>query len=747
VSLLAATQIPKPADEQAFERASVVLWRCILNDPNVQRHGRRGQRQNGVDVVGIRNGDAGHLVGIQCKLKSDGHELTEKEVRDEIRKAITFSPSLREYFITTTAPDDAELQQIAREISVDLTQKGHSLLIHVWGWNTLEERISEHAEARKAFDPDFGPFSGRILEKVAGTEKLQAEIKTDLSAGLSTITATLARVEANLARPPGDSTLISNALEAHLDAEIDTLRGVANAGKPLTAQGLLEQLLARVSTTASGRIMFRIKANIGSCLYALGKDSEAALLFSEAYDHAPSEPKAAANKALSLLIEDKRSELMNFARRVLHEDPTNESVASYFVQAARDDPTIEDPLALIPEQVRSTFPVAIARVDFLRYRHRVPDWYQVARDALAIKPDDALAQQLSADADLDEILGGTNFKQTGRLATDERERIADAAKILEQQWNKARDGEGAVRTEHIAIGNNLIVALHALGELSRATEVARQGLSLAPSDDALLVRATLAAIDAHDDDLAQQLLPRLSDSTDALVLRFRFHSMRGAWKEVAELCRTHEAALPTSEKLMMTTAGRLAELKIHPTGDIADQLSRTMEDVAGDARASVVVADFATMLGHAEIGNRAYENAINNVNEKSHIAARLMVAMQAAKRRDWTVVVDLLDGHVAEDLDGEELQTLAIAFVNDTPIRKRAVRFFGRLPKAVSNLPFYLSARARLHFNQGALSEAETFFRKAVAIRPRLIDYLGLFSTLRRVGRQGEIASTLVDRI
>ena len=49
MSLLAATQIPKPADEQAFERASVVLWRGLLNDPNIQRNGRRGQRQNGVD--------------------------------------------------------------------------------------------------------------------------------------------------------------------------------------------------------------------------------------------------------------------------------------------------------------------------------------------------------------------------------------------------------------------------------------------------------------------------------------------------------------------------------------------------------------------------------------------------------------------------------------------------------------------------------------------------------------------------
>lgn len=58
MSLLAATQIAKPADEQAFERASIVLWRGLLGDPNVQRNGRRGQRQNGVDLFGLRRGDS-----------------------------------------------------------------------------------------------------------------------------------------------------------------------------------------------------------------------------------------------------------------------------------------------------------------------------------------------------------------------------------------------------------------------------------------------------------------------------------------------------------------------------------------------------------------------------------------------------------------------------------------------------------------------------------------------------------------
>ena len=59
----------------------------------------------------------------------------------------------------------------------------------------------------------------------------------------------------------------------------------------------------------------------------------------------------------------------------------------------------------------------------------------------------------------------------------------------------------------------------------------------------------------------------------------------------------------------------------------------------------------------------------------------MMVALHAGRRGDWSVVADLLDGHVAEDHDSDELRMLARAFVNDSPIRQRALRFFARLTR------------------------------------------------------------------
>ncbi|MCC8972684.1 PIN domain-containing protein [Bradyrhizobium brasilense] len=742
MSLLAATQIPKPADEQAFERASLVLWRGLLGDPNVQRNGRRGQRQNGVDLFGVRNGDAGHYVGIQCKLKSEGHPLTAEEVRDEVCKALTFRPELREYFIITTAPDDVALQELARELALEQKAKGHSVLIYVWGWNTLEERISEDAVARKQFDPDYGAFSEKILDEVGKVAVIQDDIRASIDTGFSQLDARLTRFEA-LQQAPGDSTSVASALEAQLDADIDEYRTLANAGKPRTALPLLERLLARVEASASGRILFRIKANIGSCLLALGENERAAQLLSDAYEHAPAEPKAVANKAFSLLLQGKWPELLAWGQNALAADPANEGLAGYVVQAARFDATIREPLDLIPEGLKGAAAVAVGRVDVLRHREAMPDWWRAARAAVQDHPQDRYARWFAADADLDEIMRDATFQRTRRLQPRQRERIVAAAELLRAQWDEARSSEGIIRPEHAALCCNLIVAYQALDQLPSAIEIARQGLELAPDDLEIVNRAAVAVIDGGDEELARSLLERLPPGPDATVLAFRFHAARADWPEVARIYRAQSDNIPEAERSLIVTAGRLAELKVEQPADVEKQVAMIADEVAGDARASIVVADFARMNGFEGIAEGAYHAALKLIDAESHIAARMMVAMHATRRGAANVVVDLLDGHVAEDHDNEALRTLARAFVNDSPIRRRAIRFFERLPGPIKALPFYLHADGLLHYNRGDLKQAESFLRKAIGASSDLTSYLALFSTLRRNDRKAEIKSIL----
>ncbi|MBD3847380.1 MULTISPECIES: hypothetical protein [Bosea] len=746
MSLLAATQISKPADEQAFERASVALWRGLLDDPSVQRNGRRGQRQNGVDLFGIRNDDAEWHVGIQCKLKSEGHFLTEQEVRDEVRKALTFKPPLREYYMTTTAPDDVAMQELAREITQALAKEGKKLRVFVWGWNTLEEKISEDAAARKAFDPTYGLFSEELLDETRKISSVQVDTRSELHAGFSRIEALI--VERGLAVPPGDATVALSAMEAQVDAEIDGYRDLNNDGKTLTALPLLEKLLERVKASASGRILFRIKANIGHCLLSLGKEEEAAAMLLASYEHAPDEPKAIANKAFGLLLQGKWRELLAFGTPLLGADPRNEWLAGYLVQAARFDPTISDPLSIIPQPLHNFVAVQIGYVDFVRRRRPAGEWWSIARKTVHAHPLDPHAIRFAAEADIDEISSSERFRRTQLLSPADRTRLEAAAAALTAQWERARLKDAGIQPDDAALCGNLLVALRALGDLRTGLEIARQGVSLASDDVELITRAVVLAFDAGDQAMTAELIARMPRNHDSVLLRFQFHAARAEWNDIVRLCAEDAELFPPTEAAIMAATGRLAAIKVGVAdrNERAEQIAAVARDVAGDARASIIVADFARREGLESVAGAAFNAALAHIDADSHAADRQMVAHHAARRGDWSIVADLLDGHVEEHHDNDELRMLAQALVNDSPIRKRALSFFERLSDAVRALPFYLHAEGLLHFNRGALPEAEAVLRKAVAKRPDLDDYIALFSVLYRLDRGDEI-KPIIDGI
>lgn len=745
MSSLAATQIPKPADEQAFERASVVLWRSILRDPSVQRNGRRGQAQNGVDLFGVRNQDSNHIVGIQCKLKGEGHKLTEAEIREEVSKALNFQPPLKEYYITTTAPDDALLQEAARKITIDIAASGKCMRVSVWGWNTLEEYINDDAASRRAFDPDYTPILNEFLGELRGTHQNSHE---SILFELRSIKSKLNNNTGLHSDSLSDSTVEKNRVEAQLDAEIDGYRDLTESGKILVAMPFLEKLLARVADSASGRILFRNKANIGHCLLALGKDDEAAATLLAAYAHAPTEPKAIANKALSLLIRGNWQELLAFGKLELERDPTNEWLAGYVVQAAHFDNSLSDPLILVPEQLHGTASVQIGWVDFLRRRGAYGSWWAPAHQVRAVHSAEPWARRFAAEADLEEILSNPEYQRTRILSPSQQKKLKEVIETLEPQWERHRDGDGPLSQVGISLCANLILSFCVLSKHSQALDIARQGLRKAPHDMDLITRAAEVAFNVGDDELASRLIPELPETSDGLILKFRFYAAKAAWAELASLLSCDLSIIPASENQIFLTTARLAKIEIETTTpeERQRQTSVLAAEAASDPRASIVIAEFARRQQMDDIADAAYQSAIKLINDRSHIADRFMVAQHASRRREPAAVVDLLAGHVPEYCDSPELRMLTRAYVNDVPIRSRAVSFFARLPRELRDLPFYQEAEGLLHCNRGALREAAAVLRKAAAAKPHLDIFLSLLAVLQRLDLDEEMKA-VVDAI
>lgn len=103
-----------PADWQRFETITLEALKIMYNNPNFTKHGRLGQKQDGVDIYLQVNNE---IIAAQCKLTFK--VINEKIIREEIEKAKKFTPKISKLYICTTSPKDARLQEMVRCITFD----------------------------------------------------------------------------------------------------------------------------------------------------------------------------------------------------------------------------------------------------------------------------------------------------------------------------------------------------------------------------------------------------------------------------------------------------------------------------------------------------------------------------------------------------------------------------------------------------------------------------------------------------
>jgi hypothetical protein len=140
---IGGSQLNQPKSWDEFEEMCADLFMAEWDDRNTVRHGRQGQRQNGVDIYG-RPGSRG-LAGVQCKGKRrwPPTDLTTADVDAEVAKALGFRPKLTEFTIATTGLDDVHLQAHARSIT-QIHEASGQFVVTIMGWGEISRRLSLH---------------------------------------------------------------------------------------------------------------------------------------------------------------------------------------------------------------------------------------------------------------------------------------------------------------------------------------------------------------------------------------------------------------------------------------------------------------------------------------------------------------------------------------------------------------------------------------------------------------------------
>jgi hypothetical protein len=153
--------IPTPKNWQDFETivrdAQALRWKST----GLQKHGRPGQKQYGVDIVGPD--EIGRLVGIQCKRYKTPLQM--KDVTDEVAKAEKFKDSLSALFMATTADHDAKLQGEVRELSAKRVAAG-SFAVALLYWDEIIASLLLNPKVFKVHYPQFSlPTSDTVAKE------------------------------------------------------------------------------------------------------------------------------------------------------------------------------------------------------------------------------------------------------------------------------------------------------------------------------------------------------------------------------------------------------------------------------------------------------------------------------------------------------------------------------------------------------------------------------------------------------
>lgn len=159
--------IPAPKSWDEFEditkSALEATWKSTLS-----RHGRQGQRQDGVDIFG--DNAKGEFVGVQCKNTIGG--VSESVVDSEVSLAESFRPVVNTLFIATTAPRDVHIQKYVRNISADRHQKS-LFKVELLFWEDIAQFLSEDEAKFFKHYPQFSPNSSSTADSTLFSEFLQ----------------------------------------------------------------------------------------------------------------------------------------------------------------------------------------------------------------------------------------------------------------------------------------------------------------------------------------------------------------------------------------------------------------------------------------------------------------------------------------------------------------------------------------------------------------------------------------------
>lgn len=689
---VSSTAIPKPTNWDDFEKKMLVLAQSELKDRTAQRNGRSGQKQAGIDVFGNRNGDPNLPFGIQCKQKLQ-NAVTERELRREAKSALSFKPRPPvEFILATTAPRDQAIQAVARTITEEYRRDGIHMHVAVWGWEDIEERVSQHGDALRAFDPSHTPFVEALATSVMASND---QVSQDVQKLTRVVEALAVRTPA-----PQSATSLQRdpaALDTPLHGRITALTDLIDDGHSALAIKQLEQLRAKYWDTASDSERYRILVAIASAELKNSNYEPAGYLLLQAYEECPAHPRARQNLAKGYLLVGNATRAMELARDLLRQDPTKSDAANTLIQARLRAGIDGHPLADIPEALHETADVIIAHVYFLRAKNDAT-WKALIERGSALHPDSALIRIAAAEATLESFIDKRRSIMGGGIATDaERGQLGLAARTLIDAAVDAID-KGYALTISMAV--NATLAARFIDDIDVAIKILDAALVQHPQEEIVRTQRAILALAKRDLDAVLELVPARVKDAEARSLRAVALLDMGCFDEGAAVIGSMSAeAIPDHVRFGLHAALCRAHIARKEYEQAIQVARRALVPTPNDLALRSLLIHALRWIDRAAAESEL-DAAIAETDAGSEFIHRLFLAFEAEQLERNDAVVALLDGYVSVARDSEALQLLIGSLMAER-LWVRAGAVLESLPAELASSRWYRRAQVALSINTG----------------------------------------------
>lgn len=343
---------PEPDNEHAFEEFCLVLLREHWKLPSLDRYGKRGERQQGIDL--LDTGGAPALRAVQCKHHEATKALAPKELQNEVDKAKTFPEKLSEFWVLTTARKSTHAQRRLREINKEHAAKG-LFVVYLLFWADIERIVDDCPNSQEA----LGVQSPKLMRGL-----IRAELK------------------------PIQTAVGAVRDDAH-GSDLDEVKKHLTEGQVSLATLLLRRLRTRSWDQFSARSRYRWHTLQADAEMRGGNESAAGKLLVEARAYQPDDHDAVANEIVGYELLGSKERASELAGAALSLFPHSGRIYASVLRLARSAEALDQLFADRPDTLRDDAEVWIAAATTANAFADVKQAEARARRATVLAPDDS----------------------------------------------------------------------------------------------------------------------------------------------------------------------------------------------------------------------------------------------------------------------------------------------------------------------------------------------------------------------